>query len=148
VLRASERSRPAGIVLLSLFFALGTVPSLTSAAALTWPGRWADAVWSLRPEAKVDFARLGFVAIPLMCFVALACAAAAVGLWTRRRWGHRVAVGLLGINLVGDTLNALFRHDWRTLIGLPIGIAMLIYLCSASILAWFHSPPSRRRTNQ
>jgi Predicted membrane protein (DUF2127) len=142
VLSPSARSRPFGIVLLSLFFALGTVPSLTSAAALTWPGRWADAVWSLKPEAKVDFARLGFVAIPLMGVVALACAAAAVGLWSRQRWGHRVAVGLLGINLLGDTLNAFFRHDWSTLIGLPIGMAMLIYLCSASILDWFHSSAS------
>jgi hypothetical protein len=34
----------------------------------------------------------------------------------------------LGINLVGDTTNTVVSHDWRTLIGLPIGGAMIFYL--------------------
>ena len=38
------------------------------------------------------------------------------------------AIAILGINILGDTVNAVVAHDWRTLIGLPIGGAMIIYL--------------------
>jgi hypothetical protein len=38
---------------------------------------------------------------------------------------------------VGDLLNAFLRGDWRTLIGLPIGAAMLTYLLSRRIRGWF-----------
>jgi hypothetical protein len=34
------------------------------------------------------------------------------------------------VNLVGDTFNAVFRGDLRTLIGLPIGGLMIWYLIS------------------
>ena len=34
----------------------------------------------------------------------------------------------LAANLVGDSLNALLRHDPKTLIGLPIGALMIWYL--------------------
>jgi hypothetical protein len=43
--------------------------------------------------------------------------------------GYRVAVGSLGINLMGDLLNVTMR-SWRTLIGVPIGGGMLA--CSMS----------------
>ncbi len=51
-----------------------------------------------------------------------------MGLWRGRRWGYRLAVGVLSVNLIGDVTNALVRGDRRTLIGLPIGGAMLAYL--------------------
>jgi hypothetical protein len=62
---------------------------------------------------------------------------AAVGLWTHRRWGYRVGIAVLSVNLLGDLLNAVVRGDWRTLIGLPIGGAMLAYLLSRRIRNWF-----------
>jgi hypothetical protein len=129
--------RPLGVTALSLFFAAGTIPAILSAMALAWPGAWSDAMWRLKPEAPAQFAQLGPLAIPLMIVVAAACVAAAVGLWGRRLWGHRVAVGLLVINLLGDALNALIRGDWRTLVGLPIGGAMLGYLLSYRVREWF-----------
>jgi hypothetical protein len=128
--------RPLGISALSLFFAAGVIPATVSALALAWPGAWADAVWGLKPEARSQFAQLGPMAIPLMILVALGCAAAAVGLWKRRSWGQRLAIGLLGLNVVGDALNGVVRNDWRTLIGLPIGGAMLAYLLSRRVRDW------------
>ena len=122
---------------LSLFFAAGTVPSLASAVAILFPGEWSEAMWRLKPEAQQDFARMGGWAAPLMILVAVACASAAVGLWIRRRWGYRIAVGLLSVNLVGDVLNGLVRGDWRTLIGVPIGGAMLAYLLRRPVRAEF-----------
>jgi uncharacterized membrane protein (DUF2068 family) len=131
------RERPPGVTALSLFFALGTIPSSFTALALAFPGAWADAIWRLKPEAQTDFARLGWWAIPLMLLVALACAVGAVGIWRRRPWGRRLAVGLLTINLLADVMNGIVRGDWRTLIGLPIGGAMIAYLLSRRIRLWF-----------
>jgi uncharacterized membrane protein (DUF2068 family) len=68
-----------------------------------------------------------------MVLVAVACAGAGVGLWLERPWGRRLAVTVLSLNLVGDVSNALIRGDRRTLIGLPIGGAMIAYLLSRRI---------------
>lgn len=136
--------RPPGVTALSLFFAAGAIPATLSAIALAFPGAWSAAMWQLKPDAPGQFAQLGPLATPLMIVVVAACVAAAVGLWTRRRWGHRIAVGLLCVNLVGDLLNAATRGDWRTLIGLPIGGAMLAYLLSKRVRDWV-GPSGRRR---
>jgi hypothetical protein len=136
--------RPLGVTALGVFFAAGTIPAAASALALARPGAWSEAMWRLKPEAPAEFARLGPLAIPLMVAVAAACAGAALGLWTRRRWGRRLGVGLLTVNLVGDTLNAALWGDWRTLIGLPVGGAMLAYLLSARVRRWFAGPALKR----
>jgi hypothetical protein len=133
----NQSQRPTGLTAISFFFALGTIASAASALALAFPGAWSSAMWRLKPEARQDFASLGVWAIPLMTLVAAACAGAASGLWLRRRWGHRVAVGLLSVNLLADVLNGFVRGDWRTLIGIPIGGAMLGYLFSQRIREWF-----------
>jgi uncharacterized membrane protein (DUF2068 family) len=85
-------------------------------AALAFPGSWLEPMWRL--------------AVILMVVVGAACAAAAAGLWKNRRWGHRLAVGVLGVNLPGDSLSVVIRGDYRTLIELPIGGAMIAYLLS------------------
>ena len=107
--------------------------SSASALALASPGTWLEPVWRLNPEAGVGLARMGPWAVVLMIVVALACSGAAIGLWTGRRWGYRLAVGVLSCNLLGDLLNAVVRDDRRALIGLPIGGAMLAYLLSRRI---------------
>ena len=54
-------------------------------------------------------------------------------MWRGRRWGYWLAVGVLGTNLLGDLANGVLRHDWRTLIGVPIAGAMLIYLARRQV---------------
>ena len=63
-----------------------------------------------------------------MAVVGAACGLAAIGLARSAGWGRRLAIGVLTVNLIGDSLNALFRHDPKTLIGLPIGGLMIWYL--------------------
>jgi hypothetical protein len=125
--------RPPGLAPLSAFFAFGALMSATSALALACPGSWAEPLWRLNPEARDAFTRMGSWAVVLMAAVTAACAASAAGLWRGRRWGHRLALGVLGVNLLGDGLNAVVRGDYRTLIGLPIGGAMMAYLLSPRI---------------
>jgi hypothetical protein len=125
-----------------MFFALGTIPATATALAIAWPGEWSRAMWQLKPQAPAQFAQLGSLSIPLMIGVAAACAAAAVGLWNRQLWGHRLALAVLAVNLVGDTLNAALRGDWRALIGLPIGGLMIAYLLSQRVRQWFALCPA------
>ena len=66
-----------------------------------------------------------------MTLVGTSCGFAAFGLATRRTWGRRLALVILAVNLAGDSVNAMARHDPRTLIGLPIGGAMIWFLWKA-----------------
>ena len=62
--------------------------------------------------------------------VGTACGLATIGLARRAEWGRRFALGILSVNLLGDLLSAVLRHDAKTLIGLPIGGCMIAYLLS------------------
>ena len=127
----SQQHAPLGIKLLAAFFAFGAGICLITIVALLFPGGALDPFWRLNPDAHVAFQEIGRLSILLMVVVGSACALAAVGLATRARWGVSLALGILIVNLVGDLLNAFVRHDLRTLIGLPIGGAMIAYLLIA-----------------
>ena len=127
----SEQRLPAGIKLLSAFFAFGALICLITIIALLFPGGVLDPIWRLNPDARVAFQKIGALSILLMFVVGSACALAAIGLVRRAQWGRRLAFAILGVNLLGDLVNALVRHDLRTLIGLPIGGAMIVYLLIA-----------------
>jgi hypothetical protein len=76
----------------------------------------------------VEFQKIGIWSVALMALVGAACGLAAAGLARNAEWGRRLAIGILAVNLVGDSLNAFLRHDPRTLIGLPVGGLMILYL--------------------
>jgi hypothetical protein len=96
--------------------------------ALAFPGGFLEPVWRLRPDARIEFQKLGNWSLLLMATVGLACGFAALGLARQTAWGRRLAIGILTVNLIGDSLNAFLLHDLRTLIGLPIGGLMIWYL--------------------
>jgi len=129
----NEHHLPLGIILLSVFFALGALIACVTALALAFPGEGLDSLWRLNPHAHASFLAMGQWAIALMCAVAAACATSAVGLWIRASWGHRLALVLLAVNLVADTANAFVRGDLRTLIGIPIAGALIAYLLSRRV---------------
>ena len=113
---------------LAAFFAFGTAMCTLTMVLLLFPGTPLDVLWRVNPDARQGFDSLGRVAFPLMMVVGTACAFAATGLWRRTRWGVRLAIVILFLNLAGDLFNALMRHDYRGLIGLPIAGAMIVYL--------------------
>jgi hypothetical protein len=111
------------------FFVFGAAACAVTIAALLAPAGRLDFVWRLNPEAQVGFQKFGTASsVLLMLGIGLACACAAVGLARRKGWGRRLAIGILAVNLIGDCVNFVARHDPRTLIGLPIGGAMIVYL--------------------
>ena len=127
-LRVNQRHRSVGTTLLVIFFATGALICLVTMIALAFPGGFLEPIWRLKPEARVEFQKIGSWSVALMAVVGAACGLAAVGLARNAEWGRRLAIGVLTVNLVGDSLNALLRHDPRTLIGLPIGGLMILYL--------------------
>jgi hypothetical protein len=127
------RSLPLGVLALIGLFVLGVGASGFSALALLFPGSALRHIWRINPDAQGALVSLGSAAIALMLAVCVACSLAAFGLLRRVWWGHRLAIGILAVNIIGDTANAVLRDDLRTLIGVPIGVALIVYLLRPSV---------------
>jgi hypothetical protein len=113
------------------FFAFGATMCALTIGLLLFPGTALDSLWRLNPDAHLAFQSIGRWSIVLMVAVGTACFFAAIGLWHGAIWGTRIALMILSVNIVGDLINALFRHDYRALIGVPIGAAMIVYLAGS-----------------
>lgn len=120
---------PVGMKVLVAFFIFGTCACTVTVAALLLPGSALDLVWRANPGARIGFQEIGRpLSVLLMLVVGSVCATVAVGLARQKVWGRWLAIGILLVNLAGDTINALVRHDPRTLIGWPIAGLMIWYL--------------------
>ena len=128
---------PIGVVLLVIFFAAGALICILVMLALAFPGSFLNSLWRLRPDARADLEEFGMWSIAIMATVGAACGLSALGLARGAEWGRHLAIGVLTVNLVGDTFNAVFRGDLRTLIGLPIGGLMIWYLMKRNPKAKF-----------
>jgi len=131
--------RPPGISALSFFFGFGTMMSGLAALSLAFPGSAWQRMWSLNPRGHEGLAALGLIGIWLMTAVSVACLAAALGLWRGRPWGRQLAAIILVVNAAGDLLNAVLARDQRTLIGLPVAGAILYYLRTDRVRAFFET---------
>jgi len=130
----NPKCRSLGTILLIIFFAAGASVCLVTMLALAFPGSLLESIWRLKPEAHTQFQQMGSgAAIALMAVVGVACGSAAIGLARNAEWGRRLAIAVLAVNLIGDSLNAWLRHDPKTLIGLPIGGIMIVYLVKKKV---------------
>lgn len=107
------------------FFVIAALVATTALAALLLPDTPLSTIWRLKPTAQQSFMAMGPWALALLSAVGVLCALGAFGLWKQKRSGLYVAVFILCANMIGDIANALFRGDVRTLIGLPIGLALV-----------------------
>ena len=119
---------------LAAFFGFGTTMCTLTTALLLFPGTPLDSLWSLNPDAHLAFQSLGNWSLALMVTVGIACAFAAIGLWRGTLLGTRLALIILSLNIIGDLFNAIVRHDYRALVGLPIGGAMIFYLARQTVV--------------
>lgn len=139
-----QHTRPGGITALSLFFAAGALISATAAVALLLPGGPLEPMWRLNPRGHAGFVSLGRLAPVLLFVVSVACATASVGLWRGARWGYRIAVGVLVVNLLGDALNTVLGIERRAVIGIPIVAAILFGLSRERIRMYFRRDANER----
>ena len=124
---------PRGITALSIFFLAGGLISFTAGLSLLFPRSLLADIWRVNPRAHEHLSGLGIWAVVLMFVVSICCALAGIGLWRRRWWGHRISIGLIGINLVGDVVNAVTGTEPRAIVGVPIALALLVYLLSQNV---------------
>lgn len=135
-----SETRPTGITALSIFFIFGAVMSFISFVSLLFPGSFLEPMWRLNPRAREGFASIGAWAVVLMFVVSVACALAAVGLWRGARWGYWLAVSLLAINMLGDIANVVMGTEPRAAVGIPITLAIIVFLMSKRVRRFFTEP--------
>ena len=131
--------RPLGIVALSVFFLLGSVISFTAGLSLLVP-RFLEPIWQLNPHGHAGLLRIGLWGVVLLFAASASCAAAAIGLWRGARWGHRIAIVLIAINLLGDVANTVLGTEPKAIVGVPIALALLFYLMSKRVRNYFARP--------
>ena len=136
-----SQTRPAGITALSIFFAFGAIVYFLSFVSLLFRGSFLEPMWRLNPRAHEAFTGMGAWAVLLMCVVCAACASAAIGLWRGARWGYRLAFALLTLNLLGDVTNFLSGTEPRAVVGVPVVVAILVFLLSRRVRRFFKRPP-------
>jgi uncharacterized membrane protein (DUF2068 family) len=124
----NEEATPTGITLLAIFFTFGTCMCALTIVLLIFPGTMLDSIWRLNPKAHAAFQTIGWLSILLMAIVGTACALAAIGLARNTTWGYWLGIVVLAVDLAGDLTNVFLRHDLRTLIGVPIAGALMVYL--------------------
>ena len=129
--------RPFGVTALACLFAFGVLASGLSVVSLLDPGGPLEPMWILNPRGREAFSRMGVGAPLLLGAVCLACAASAYGFFKGARWGFRLGVVLLIVNLIGDVVNAALGIEPRAAIGVPIVGLLLWYLSSRKIRAYF-----------
>ena len=130
---SESMNRPRGTSALSIFFLAGAIISLTASVSLLFPGSFIEPIWRVNPRAHKHLSEFGSWAAALLLGVSICCGVAAIGLWRRKPWGHKVAVGLIAINLVADVANAVTGTEPRAIVGIPIAAAILIYLLSRRV---------------
>jgi len=132
-----SQTRPGGITALSIFFAAGAFISFTAGLSLLFPNSLIAPMWRVNPRGHQGLIRIGLWGVALLFSASVACATGAVGLWRSARWGHRVAVTLIAINLLSDVANSVLGAEPRAVVGVPIASALLLYLMSKRVRTYF-----------
>src|SRR5262245_53808118 len=129
--------RPLGIAALSVFSFVGAVLAGIAAVSLAFPRGPLEPMWQLNPRGHQGLARMHGWAALLLAAVSGACGITGIGLWRQRRWGYALAVVGLLIQLVGDILNVVSGTEPRAIIGIPIVVALLVYLSRSHVRGSF-----------
>ena len=124
------------ITLLIGFFVIAALIAVAAGVSLLVPGPF-DAIWRIKPAEHAVLAvwapasGVGFLALGGFM------AAAAIGLYQRRRWGWRLAIGIFTINGLGDAGRALTGAMLEGLIGVAVAVALIWWLTRRSVRAEF-----------
>jgi hypothetical protein len=126
-----------GFTTIGIFLFFGAVMASFAATTLLWRGTPLDRAWALNPSAYKQLAPLGSMVGVLFLLLGAALATAGLGWFRRRLWGWRLAVVIIGIQVLGDFVNCV-RGDWlRGGTGVIIAGALLLFLLQPRIRAMF-----------
>jgi hypothetical protein len=135
--RTINDGKPPGFIAIGVFLFFGAVMAGLAATTLLLPGTPLDRAWTLNPTAYKQLSPLGSKVGILFLFLAVVLVVSGVGWFQRRLWGWMLAVAIIGIQVIGDTIN-LVRGDWlRGGTGVIIAGALLLYLLTPRVRAAF-----------
>jgi hypothetical protein len=100
-------------------------------------------MWVLNPPAYVELAPLGRAAGLLFLSLAVVIALAAAGWVKRRRWGWRLAVVIIGTQVLGDFVSLFFGRTVQGLAGVTIAGALLSYITRPRVRVAFAPKPKQ-----
>ncbi|HEX4066581.1 MAG TPA: hypothetical protein VHZ09_11220 [Acidobacteriaceae bacterium] len=137
----SRQHRPSAVTLVAVFLSLAATIALVTGLSLLAPGTRLDRIWTLNPRAYAAFARGGLASGVLLLVVCGAAAAAARGLLRRRRWAWALAIGIFGINGLGDLANLALTRAWlKAGAGMLVAALFLALLLRADVRTFFAEP--------
>ena len=134
------RDLPRGFNAFGGFLIFGAVMAGFAGTTLLWPGTALDRLWTLNALAHEQLAPLGWkIGIPFL-FLAVDLAVTSWGWFFRRRWGWALSVGVIGIQVLGDLVNAVRGDILKGALGVLIAGALLFYLFCPSVKRVFAKP--------
>lgn len=128
-------ARPVTPYALAAFFAASTTLTLAAGTSLLTPGGPLDRIWAIKPAEHARLLAMGTWVGGGFLALSLAMAAAAFGMFMRRRWGHRLAAAIFLVNGLGDAARGLSG-------GLVEGV---IGVAATAIILWWLTRPKVRR---
>lgn len=131
-------TRPTGVTILAVLAAIGAFFALIGGFGLMALGGLGVAA-----DAGILAAAAGLFGA-LLLVLALVYAAAAYGLWTRKRWGWYMAAIAAGLGILFDLVELASGEIFGALVGLAINGFLIWYLMSPTIQNWFgvrHNTP-------
>ena len=136
----ARQTRPLGITALIIFFLVSALISFLAGLSLLFPSTLFEAMWRVNPHGHEGLLRMGLWGVVLFFAASASCAATAIGLWRRTRWGHILAVTLIAVNLLSNLINTVTGIEPRAIVGVPIALIILLYLMSRRVRNYFFEP--------
>jgi hypothetical membrane protein len=133
-----ERRQKSAFVAIGIFLFFGMAMAALAGTTLLWPGTDLDRIWLLNRRAHSQLASLGHRLGLVFLLLSLALGAASIGWFHKERWGWRLAVCIIGIQVLGDFVNVMKGDFIRGVPGIVIAGALLAYLCCSTIKELFH----------
>lgn len=132
-----DDGKPPGFAAIGVFLFFGGAMAGLAATTLLLPGTPLDRAWTLNPTAYTQLSPLGTKVGILFLLLTVALAASGIGWFRRRLWGWRLAVAIVGTQILGDVVNLVRGDLLRGGTGVIIAGALLLYLLRPRVRAGF-----------
>jgi hypothetical protein len=125
------------MVAMGVFLCFGASMALLAGVTLSSPGTVMDGIWRLNPNAYRQLAPMGRLVGASFLFLSIVMAIAATGWFKRHFLGWQLAVAILALQAVGDTVNAMRGQVLEGLFGATIIGALVFYLFRPDVRSVF-----------